>query len=1109
MQTRFLRFTVLAMLVAHSACSQATSGVSVGGGIAQVSLRTTERAADLIKNYRFHEAQQLLEKDLDLYRKRFGLSDPQALDLADLLIVSYRDQSMMQQAMDLAKKTFERSEKALGKLDPKTLDRLKILAEIHLRLSSGDLLSLHFELVSRLRSLGDELRLARALALSSEAAMSAWNPEIASQYLGEAIEIFSKQAILQPLDRIHLYSLVASHMRWKGDFEEAKRMGAAALHAASNLQSPDPVVVARVLQNNGLIYNSAGELQTALENFTTAYEMLSKNLGARHLFTLNAEREMSLTNLRLGHEDKALIKINKSLNVAREIFGNDTLYLAGWLVDYAKALMAISRYEEALILLKQGEAIASKSLSENHLAMAYGYELLASAYGALSQHDQELIYRNRAYGAYERSLGRDHYMTLFRKNGLAHTYNELGQHAKAAEIYAEVALGYRKQFGRQSEHYANALTSWANVESQINPNFNSLPHYEQSLEILAALLPPEAISVRRLRQHLAFGYMAAGQSQRALEILQDVKKYAVGVDLVSVYVGETRIFRKLEKPDMAFASAQEALKLSAEYGSQLRIQSIALSNMSTTHHSAGDLSGSIYWAKMNVNIHQEIRARVRNIGSEEIAAYTESVSWTYQWLAFLLIQEGRLAEAQQVLDMLKEDELFEFIRRSSNADPRRTRIGFTPDEARWSTGYKEVSDRLAALGAEQRELLQKTKRGLSAAEKARAEAIKVELAVAEKAFAAFLSDMQRTLKAQGPAKVDEVAATSLASQRELKSLIRDLGPDVVLLQYYVTNSKVGMILTTPDVVIPFSTEIDSRTLNSQVFQLRNALRDPKRNVLGPAQELYRLLLAPVASALEQTGAKTIMLSLDGQLRHVPFGALHDGKQFAAQKWSMPIYTAVTRDRLREGGAQRWTAAGLGVTRAFGEFKALPAVRAEMDNLLRTTGGRTGQSVVYLDERFTAQRLKEVGQRNFQLMHISSHFSISPGTETNSFLLLGDGQRLTLGDIRTQNFRFDNVDLLTLAACDTGVGGGRDSTGKEIEGLGVIAQQQGAKAVLATLWPVADGSTAKLITDMYQRHQTQGLSKIEALRQAQLAMMSQSKYAHPFYWAPFILLGNWQ
>ena len=165
--------------------------------------------------------------------------------------------------------------------------------------------------------------------------------------------------------------------------------------------------------------------------------------------------------------------------------------------------------------------------------------------------------------------------------------------------------------------------------------------------------------------------------------------------------------------------------------------------------------------------------------------------------------------------------------------------------------------------------------------------------------------------------------------------------------------------------------------------------------------------------------------------------------------------------------------------------------------------------MYLDEQFTAARLKDVGQRNVQLMHVSSHFQLSPGTEANSFLLLGDGQRLTLGEIRTQNYRFDQVDLLTLSACDTGLGGGRDANGKEIEGLGVIAQQQGAKAVLATLWPVADQSTAILMTDMYQRRQAQGLSKIEALRQAQLALMAQPKYAHPFYWAPFILMGTWK
>jgi CHAT domain-containing protein len=277
-----------------------------------------------------------------------------------------------------------------------------------------------------------------------------------------------------------------------------------------------------------------------------------------------------------------------------------------------------------------------------------------------------------------------------------------------------------------------------------------------------------------------------------------------------------------------------------------------------------------------------------------------------------------------------------------------------------------------------------------------------------------------------------------------------------------------------------------------------------------AKALYKVLLAPVESDLMQAGAKTVMLSLDGALRYLPFGALHDGQQYATQRWGLPIYTSVVREKLRDTASANWQAAGLGVTRAMGEFSALPSVSAEMGSIVKTknnSGVLPGE--IYLDEAFSALRLKDVGHRKFELLHVASHFRFSPGTEANSFLLLGDGQQLTLGDIRTQNYRFDNVDLLTLSACDTGLGGGRDAKGKEIEGFGVIAQQQGAKAVLATLWPVADQSTASLMADMYRRRQAQGLSKIEALRQAQMALMQQPKYAHPFYWAPFILMGNWK
>ena len=224
-----------------------------------------------------------------------------------------------------------------------------------------------------------------------------------------------------------------------------------------------------------------------------------------------------------------------------------------------------------------------------------------------------------------------------------------------------------------------------------------------------------------------------------------------------------------------------------------------------------------------------------------------------------------------------------------------------------------------------------------------------------------------------------------------------------------------------------------------------------------------------------------------------------------------------------------------MTRKIGEFSALPAVRSELNGLLRKGGSVAFQGELYLDEQFTEQRLRDVTQRPFQLLHIASHFQFSPGTEINSFLLLGDGKHLTLGDIRTGGWRFSNVDLFTLSACDTGLGGGRDQNGREIEGFGVIAQQQGAKGVLATLWPVADQSTSLFMSELYQRLQGKQFTKAEALRQAQLVLLNgqhakpestprnvppktpgappftpdpKRPYAHPYFWAPFILMGNW-
>jgi CHAT domain-containing protein len=132
--------------------------------------------------------------------------------------------------------------------------------------------------------------------------------------------------------------------------------------------------------------------------------------------------------------------------------------------------------------------------------------------------------------------------------------------------------------------------------------------------------------------------------------------------------------------------------------------------------------------------------------------------------------------------------------------------------------------------------------------------------------------------------------------------------------------------------------------------------------------------------------------------------------------------------------------------------------------------------------------------------------------------------------------FDGVELLTLSACETALSS--DADGRDFEGFAALAQRAGVGAVMASLWAVSDDSTAKLMGRFYEnRGASPKMSKSEALRQAQLAMIRGEligstsgatkssatttkrtaeaptypsglpSYSHPYYWAPFVLIGN--
>jgi CHAT domain-containing protein len=196
--------------------------------------------------------------------------------------------------------------------------------------------------------------------------------------------------------------------------------------------------------------------------------------------------------------------------------------------------------------------------------------------------------------------------------------------------------------------------------------------------------------------------------------------------------------------------------------------------------------------------------------------------------------------------------------------------------------------------------------------------------------------------------------------------------------------------------------------------------------------------------------------------------------------------------------------------------------------------------ILLNGDFTEKAMENQLSRQHPVVHIASHFVFKPGDDSQSYLLLAGkdkdslGFHLTVADFRDdQKLSLDDTDLLTLSACEIGMSGNA-SNGREVDGLGTTAQLKGAKAVISSLWSVSDASTGLLMGDFYKRWADGAgkVSKVEALRQAQIdlllgkvtsatsaggrgfsaaetASQGPKGYAHPYYWAPFVLMGNWK
>ncbi|MEM7797020.1 MAG: CHAT domain-containing protein, partial [Cyanobacteria bacterium P01_C01_bin.118] len=370
--------------------------------------------------------------------------------------------------------------------------------------------------------------------------------------------------------------------------------------------------------------------------------------------------------------------------------------------------------------------------------------------------------------------------------------------------------------------------------------------------------------------------------------------------------------------------------------------------------------------------------------------------------------------------------------------------------------------------------------------------------------------------------------------RNLNSLQDNLQTldNAVLVYPLILDDRLELVLVSPySPPLHRTVDVTADELQTALEAARQALNNRRRDARPAMEQLYRYLVQPIEADLAQADAKTIVYSPDGPLRYVPLGALYDGNQWLIERFQVTNITAASLTDFAT--VPNPNPSLLAAAFSEGEYSlrvgtrqislaGLPYAKVEVNTLVDKFADATQLLNDAFDRPTTIPQMDD-----YSIVHLATHAEFVSGQPEESFILLGDGDRISLRDMSTWSLR--NVDMVVLSACQTGVGGTLGN-GEEILGFGYQIQRAGAKSAIASLWSVDDGGTQALMTTFYDNLR-QGQSKSEALRQAQIALITEdrqvleshqrgfaqefsgslpnlpSSYNHPYYWSSFILIGN--
>ena len=330
----------------------------------------------------------------------------------------------------------------------------------------------------------------------------------------------------------------------------------------------------------------------------------------------------------------------------------------------------------------------------------------------------------------------------------------------------------------------------------------------------------------------------------------------------------------------------------------------------------------------------------------------------------------------------------------------------------------------------------------------------------------------------------------------------DISKSAVIVYPIVLKDRTEVLFSLPDGLNRFVTRVDKETLTAEVISFRKLLeKRTTREYLPHAQKLYNWLVRPMETELKANGTDTIVFVPDGPLRTIPMSALHDGSRYLIEKYALAITPGLDLTAPKPMSDEDRQVLIFALTQPVKGFAPLPYIPSELESIQSNYSTTT-----LINQDFRVANIEQsLRNERYNMLHIASHAQFEKEVE-KTFLLAYD-DKMTIENLNNYigllQFRDEPVELLTLSACETAAG-----DDKAALGLAGVAIKAGARSALATLWHINDLASSVLVGEFYLKLQDPEMSRAAALQHSQIKLLKDSRFNHPGYWSPFLLISDW-